>query len=246
MSMAPIKSISKMLTEAFEPMDYEEIAVELAINGEIRAFGAMPRNLIYSTIETAIREEGDSCAFVKTYPGVYIMRQNAKPAHLTAARACASERVRDQIGIISCYGQSWRRDRVQWKPGPEIIGCQFQESTKIDFCGQIGIYALHSENDSVEFVGDTGNSNLGDCLFEHTQGRLSGRWQRFSFYGFRPISDDGSLGQLDVASKSAASLASMRSILVEVANPRANKRCYDWFSTLEFVQWRNSEDEDTY
>jgi len=40
-------------------------------------------------------------------------------------------------------------------------------------------------------------------------------------------------------------MASMGSVLMGVAKPRANKRYYYLFSTLEFVQYRNSENEDT-
>jgi hypothetical protein len=38
-------------------------------------------------------------------------------------------------------------------------------------------------------------------------------------------------------------MASMKSILLGLAEPRSNRRYYDYFSTLIFIQWRNPQIE---
>ena len=51
-------------------MDYDQIAVELAEQGNIAESGVMPRKQICTIIEDAITKEGDQCPFVRTEPGV--------------------------------------------------------------------------------------------------------------------------------------------------------------------------------
>jgi hypothetical protein len=75
--------------------------------------------------------------------------------------------------------------------------------------------------------------------------RLDGRWERFSFFCLKPINDDGTLGPLPVEAKigDVNVMASMKSILLGLAEPRSNRRYYDYFSTLIFIQWRNPQIE---
>ena len=238
------KKIEQILSNSSSPIDYEQIAVELADKGMIHPFGVMPRRQICSIIENAIIQAADRCPFVKTYPGVYIARAIASPGQLRAAKkALLPEMNFNKTGIITCYGQMWSRDRIIWTPKPQIFGCQYQESPKIDFAKQIGIYALHSEDGTPVYIDYTLEKMLGECLYGHTEDRLSGRWDRFSFYGLLPINEEGSFGPLPSECKIEDVMASMRSIIVEVSQPRATRRYFDYFSTLLFVQWRNPEVE---
>ena len=186
--------IHDVISKAEEPMDYEQIAVELAEQGNIAEFGVMPRKQICSIVEDAIAKAGDHCAFVRTEPGVYIARKRASSEHLRAARALGPKLAFIPNGIITCYGQVWAREGVTWRSNPVIFGCQFQNSPKIDFSKQVGIYTLHSNDHALVYTGVSGDRTIGECLYEHTSDRLDGRWNRFSFYGLLPINENGTFG----------------------------------------------------
>lgn len=203
----------------------------------------MPYKSVSAIIEEAILKEGDDCPFVKTYPGVYIPRQNARPAHLRAAKALPSDLPEPSLGIITCYGKLWNRYDVNWMPSAQIMGWQLPTSPKVNFAEQAGIYALHLNNETVTYIGQTGERTLGECLFDHTRGRMDGLFGKFSFYGFRPVLDDGTFGSLPEKADIQEVMASKLSALVEVANPKANRRYFDKFSKLEFAQWPDPKAE---
>jgi hypothetical protein len=235
--------INDVISKAEEPLDCEQIAVELAERGHIGNFGVIPRKLICSVIEDAIAKEGDQCPIVRTEPGVYVARKLASPEDLRAASSLPSEDVFNSKGIITCYGPGWLRDVCDWNPTPlDFIGCQYRQSPKIDFSNQVGVYALSSKPPGKEeclvYTGVTFDRTIGECLHGHTQDRLSGRWNQFSFYGLLPINEDGTFGSLPHDCTMADTMASLQSILVEVATPPANRRSFDYFSTLEFIQLR--------
>jgi hypothetical protein len=220
-----------------EELDYERIAVELSEHGHIGVFGVMPRKLICSVVEDAIAKKGDQCPIVRTEPGVYIARKFAKPEHIQVSRANYSP-----TGIITCYGQDWLRELRLWDTTLDLIGCQFRQSPRIDFTNQVGIYALSwkspERGQHLVYTGVTGDRPLGECLQTHTQDRLASQWNRFSFYGMRPIHEDGTVGALSAQCTMDDVIASLSSILVEVASPIKNRRSFDYFSTLEFMQSR--------
>jgi hypothetical protein len=227
-------------------MDYEQIAVELAEGGHIAGFGVMPRKQICIIMENAIAKEGDQCPFVRTEPGVYIARKLANSEHFRASQAAGPKLAFNPTGIITCYGQVWARESVTWRSNPVIFGCQFQNSPKINFFKQVGIYTLHSNDHALVYTGVSGDRTIGECLYEHTSDRLDGRWNRFSFYGLLPINENGTFSPLTRECTIEDITASLQSILVEVSNPPANRRAYDYFSTLEFVQWRDPERDERF
>ena len=230
------KSIAEIISDSSEPMDYREIAVELAKTERIAALGVMPYRSVCAIIEEAILQEGDDCPFVKTYPGVYIHRKNARRGHHRDLKVMLPEMAKFSLGIITCYGELWHRDRVDWMQSAQIIGCQFKSSPKVNFAEQDGIYALHLKDKTVTYIGHTGERTLGECLFEHTQDRLDAYFEKFSFYGFRPVFDDGTFGSVPEKADIQDVMASMLSTLVEVASPKANRRYFDKFSQLGFIQ----------
>lgn len=234
-----LNEIIPVISENSEPMSYEEIASELYDQGKIAAFGVMPRKQIRTVLDSAILQEGEDCPIVTTHYGEYLMRKNASPAHLRAAKRMHRKLGTDRLGIITCYGQQWRREHVIWKPNPKILGYQFQKSPRINFADQTGFYALYSEDRSIVYIDYTGNRNLGDCLYDCTD-RLDVHWERFSFFCLKPINDDGTFGPVPFEAKIDMNvMASMKSILLGIVEPRLNRRCYDYFSTLLFIQWRH-------
>jgi predicted GIY-YIG superfamily endonuclease len=64
----------------------------------------------------------------------------------------------------------------------------------VDFAEQLGVYLLYDRRDVV-YVGRTDTRRLGKRLYEHTTDRLSGRWDRFSWFGLCPVTKEGKLGE---------------------------------------------------
>lgn len=246
MSIALRKSIASVLAASSQPQDLGQIAYGLiAARGDFSKIGAVPLRSIYSCLEEAIRDKGERCPFLKTHPGVYMLRRNAKPDHLLEASKTISTGPKfheGPFGIISCFGVSWHRNKIKWTPAPEILGYQFQASAPINFGQQIGFYALHWKNGETGYVGSAIEKPIGTCLYEHTQTYLSALWDRFSFFGILPVADNGAFDRLPGNFDAADTLASLATILVGLVSPHGNKGHLDWFSPLGFSQWESPDD----
>ena len=96
---------------------------------------------------------------------------------------------------------------------------------------------LHDGRETI-YVGQAIDQPLGKRLKNHTVDRLSGRWDRFSWFGFYPISDKGKLItdiKLDnIAFQNLGDL--LEAVLIESMEPRQNRKQGNLFSGLEFLQ----------
>jgi hypothetical protein len=128
------------------------------------------------------------------------------------------------LGLITCYDQLWNRHGVNWMPSAQIMGCPFKGCPKINFAEQVGLYALHLGDGTVIGNDHTGERTPGECLFEHTQVRLDRFFEKFSFFGFRPVLKDGTFGSLPEKADIIDVMASMLSVLAEVSNPQESNR----------------------
>ena len=107
--------------------------------------------------------------------------------------------------IISSFGMFWRREEVEWTSSNlQLLGVLREKddsapvnSAPVNFSQQIGLYLLYDGREVI-YVGraKTGNSTLGARLYAHTKDRLSARWDRFSWFGFLPVSENGELDDL--------------------------------------------------
>ena len=70
---------------------------------------------------------------------------------------------------------------------------------------------------------------MGQRLFEHTRDRLTGRWNRFSWFGVRGVQGVGGL------------IATMEALLIEGLEPPQNRRQGDGFNAVEFIQETDPE-----
>jgi hypothetical protein len=131
----------------------------------------------------------------------------------------------------------WQRSKILWGPTPKLLGQQQGGSKQVDFCDQKGVYLLH-DTQGVVYVGRTAEQNLGRRLYQHTVDRLSGRWDRFSWFGVYPVTEDGALR---IEPKTAVSnidivIATMEAVLIEGLEPRQNRKRGDEFQAVEFLQ----------
>ena len=95
---------------------------------------------------------------------------------------------------------------------------------------------LKTEGGKVQFVGCATDRNLGDSLYEHTIDELKKDWSRFSFFGFRPVADDGTFGRLPENVKMLDILHSMVKIIKEIDKPPLTNFYPDYHALLHFNQ----------
>ncbi len=77
---------------------------------------------------------------------------------------------------------------------------------------------------------------IGKRLYEHTIDRMSARWDRFSWLGLLPVSDDGSLGELSESYEAAKLIPALESILIEALEPHQNRKRGDDLAAVEYLQ----------
>lgn len=141
--------------------------------------------------------------------------------------------------IVSSFGLFWRREEVEWKSpnNLELLGVQRGEAGPVNFSQQIGLYLLYDGREVI-YVGraKTDNSTLGGRLYEHTKDRLSVRWDRFSWFGFLPVSEEGDLGELQDRYDSDRIINGIEAILIEALEPRQNRKRGDDLEAVEYLQ----------
>lgn len=160
---------------------------------------------------------------------------------VTTERALAEPEETDEVtesaGLISAFGMFWNRNQVDWKKGRnvKILGHQAGEESSVNVASQIGVYLLHDGARTI-YVGRVSAPRLGVRLWEHTKDRLSGRWDRFSWFGLRPVLSDGKLG--DPAENFGTDLvvATMEALSIEGLEPPQNRRQGDAMVGQEYQQ----------
>lgn len=150
----------------------------------------------------------------------------------------------DETGFLNAFGMFWRRDEVDWElRGQALLGAQLKASDSINFAEQVGVYILYA-GDRVTYVGRVTDQRLGPRLWEHTRDRLTGRWDRFSWFGVRGVTDEGQLGSVPARDFDVTMLvATMEALLIEGLEPPQNRRRGDGFNATEFIQVTDPEVE---
>ncbi|MGK7222788.1 hypothetical protein ACSNO4_08325 [Kocuria flava] len=158
------------------------------------------------------------------------------PADVQPAPSPAEDSTEDP-GLVTSFGMFWRRDQVDWSKGnrSRILGHQAGNEKEINFAGQIGVYLLHDGARTV-YVGRVSKPRMGLRLFEHTKDRLSGRWDRFSWFGLRPVLSKGVLGDPGATFGTDLVVATMEAILIEGLEPPQNRRQGDGMTGQEYQQ----------
>ena len=66
---------------------------------------------------------------------------------------------------------------------------------------------------------------------------MNGRWDRFSWFGLRSVSEEGQLRDVDTSSIDRDTLiATLEAVLIEALEPPQNRRRGDQFSAIEYLQ----------
>lgn len=236
-------AIAKVLEEEKKALHYTEIAELIATRGYRISLGATPQDTVSANLTTDINAKKEKSIFVKVDKGIYILRKflDESSQLLEADTEVQGDIIqsvtKDVFKIINAFGIYWNRNKIYWKTTPDLLGIQQIGASEVNFKDQIGIYLLHDSRETI-YVGQAINQTLGQRLKNHTLDRLSGRWDRFSWFGFYPVSEDGRLfTDLKFENISVQNLGDiLEAILIESMEPRQNRKQGNLFSGLEYLQ----------
>lgn len=244
--MADLKwkeAIEKVLNEEKKQLHYTEIAELIAERGYRKSLGATPQDTVSANLTTDINTNKENSIFAKVDKGYYILRKFLSEVVDNLIDDNELQFINDKIvtkdnhKIINAFGIYWNRNHVHWKSTPDLLGIQQVGATEVNFKEQIGIYLLHDSRETV-YVGQAIEQPLGKRLKDHTTDRLAGRWDRFSWFGFYPVTEDAKLN-LNAKFKefTIQNLGDiLEAILIESIEPRQNRKQGNSFTGIEFLQ----------
>ena len=184
-------AIIKVLHEEQRPMHYTEIAQLVAERGYRKSLGATPQDTVSAQVSIDINRNGSNSIFLRIDKGIYSLRDIIYTEN-TGTEQTAISITTERIQAIKAFGIYWNRDLVHWKSSPDLLGAQLEGALDVNFKTQVGIYLLHDARETI-YIGQAIQQPLGVRLKQHTTDRLSGRWDRFSWFGFFSVNEDGKL-----------------------------------------------------
>ena len=229
-------AIEKVLRESSEPLDYKEITDRIISDGLRTELGKTPHSTVNSLLN-----QNRSNRYCRIVRGIFTLADKIKDVGQEDQidQRLPVEENGEQDSIVSSFGMFWRREEVEWKSPKnlELLGVQRGEADPVNFSQQIGLYLLYDGREVI-YVGraKTDNSTLGGRLYVHTEDRLSARWDRFSWFGFLPVSRNGELGELQGRYDSDRMIDGIEAILIEALEPRQNRKRGDDLEAVEYLQ----------
>ena len=251
-----LEAAEKVLEEAKRSLHYTDIAKLILDNNYLSTTGPTPHQTINSILNTEINKNKDKSRFVKVGNGEYILRKFVDDKNQLLTDSSPGSRVlskntspideplaTDNNKIINSYGIYWNRNLVDWKKSsPDLLGVQQIGASDVNFKEQKGVYLLHDSRETI-YVGQAIEQSLGQRLRQHISDRLSGRWDRFSWFGFYSIKEDGHLNvKQNYPLLSIQHLGDiLEAILIESIEPRQNRKQGNTFFGLEYLQQESPE-----
>lgn len=151
---------------------------------------------------------------------------------------------------ITSYGLFWRAHEIEWAPGAgykdsfRLLGRVGKNKGKIrvaDFRHQQGIYILYDDY-GANYVG-LSRVGLGKRLKDHTEDKHAGRWDRFSWFGFRPLGEPSSNGILqlgnpneEISENASATIGDLEALLIKAMGTRNNSNSMNFKDAVEWTQ----------
>lgn len=231
-------AIRKVLRDAEEPLHYKEIADIIGRESLVTSTGATPSNTVSSRLGSMINE-GEKIERVKGKRGYYVLPDVAQRFEKEAEAEEAESQVednRDSTQVrISAYGLYWERDKIVWKSSGQILGKEGEAaSIVVNFADQQGVYLLHNMQ-TVIYVGRTYAKKKGlfTRLRDHVKNpRRLGRWDQFSWFGLRPVNNDGGLEDVPDKLEPDLLITILESVLIETHLPPFNDKGGDLMGDL--------------
>lgn len=244
--MAELKwkeAIVKVFEDEKKALHYTDIAELIAERGYRKSLGATPSDTVSANMTTDINTNKENSIFAKVDKGIYILRKfldnsSQLVTEETEAEIVTTQKtIKERYKIINAFGIYWNRNLVHWKTTPDLLGVQQIGASEVNFKDQIGIYLLHDSRETI-YVGQAIEQTLGQRLKNHTSDRLGGRWDRFSWFGFYPVNENGKLlTDIKLDNITVQNLGDiLEAILIESIEPRQNRKQGNLFFGLEYLQ----------
>jgi hypothetical protein len=247
------EAIIEVLKTSNTPMPAADIVAAIKERSLRNVTGNTPAATVAAQIYASIKREGASSPFVHSGPNEFGFKQPIKSAvEVPKQTGGVTSEVDEEeppksYGIIRAFGMYWRRDFVDWKSAPTILGslsetaktAKATEVQALDFCNQHGVYFL-LDGSEVVYVGRAVDRPLGMRLHEHTFDRLNGRWDRFSWFGLLSLSENGKITDQGLNTITATVndiIVMMEALLIEGLEPKQNRKRGDTgFKDIEYIQ----------
>jgi hypothetical protein len=114
-------------------------------------------------------------------------------------------------------------------------------SLKTSSAATAGVYLLYDDRNLI-YVGRATDQGLGRRLFQHTVDRLASRWNRFSWFGFWRVTQNGNIEEPSPRPLPADLIVTtMEALLIEGLEAPQNRRRGDDFRAVEYLQAEDPE-----
>ena len=224
-------AVRRVLTEAGTSLHYTEVADRIVRAKLKRKIGATPAATVAACLSKLV--SAPDADVQKTGRGLFALK-SALVGAAEAPKELHEDIEGSESGAIQAFGMYWKYDDVYWSGRVKLLGRQNQEAAIVDFSEQVGIYLLH-DRDKVIYVGRASDT-LAARLKAHTTDRLGGRWDRFSWFGLRSVTEDAQLAVPASSWKHHDVVDTMEAVLIECLEPSKNRRGGDRFADVEFLQ----------
>ena len=239
-------AVLKVLENAEEPLRADEIAHRIVENN-LRQEAKV--HSVNATLSGMVKEG------LVVKPERALFARNLNPGQPVSAEDIRKAEEDEQLNNVSGYGLYWDRDKVNWNPGRGrsrggLLGSAGDGTDTVDFSTQAGIYVLYNGMTPV-YVGRTtaeNNALLTRLVSHHNDDRKSARWDKFSWFGFRPVSDDNQLVTTDASVSTDLLITFMEAVMIEAFLPPLNNKGGDLLGTMyeqvedpDLISRRNAE-----
>lgn len=235
------------------PMHYVDITDAIVEGGLRQSMGATPSFTVSANF-VEDRKRGNASRFVQLGRGIYGLRSasDGQMSALDIASSSLNLETDIEPGIdlaprssriaIKAYGMYWERTLVEWsRSTPRLLGQQYQNADPVDHYEQRGLYVLYDHR-TVVYAGRATAAAIGIRLKDHTVDRLRSRWDRFSWFGFRGVLEDGALTAAgDEIANLDEVLALMEAVLIELLEPPQNRQQGKGLTAIEYLQGEDPE-----
>jgi len=234
--MTWLNAIITVLKEEGNALHYSDITEKIIEKGYKNKdeITATPSASVSWYLSDDVKNNGNNSKFIKVDKGTYYLK-NPNTAVVQAIstekdekeeiKIIQEERLEQNKSLILTSGFYWARNDVQWKNNPSLWGKEQREAVPIDFASQIGIYLLHDGREVI-YAGQAIKQPIAERLYDHTTDRHAGRWDRFSWFGFKSVTSEGKLNDnLESYTLTIQQIADIfEMLLIECLEPRQNRK----------------------
>ena len=224
------EAVRRVLSASQEPLSSEQVVHRIR-ECNWRDLGATPKASVAARLSIMLKEG----KVERPERGVYRITTNSSVP--VSAEDIAESEEEATITSVAAYGLYWERDKVNWNPGRgrgnpvRLLGSPEDSTTEIDFSDQWGIYLLHNRLD-VMYVGRTTDSLMGRLRAHNNLDRRNARWDRFSWFGFRQVKEDGTLSDEIATIDTRMMITILEAVMIEAFIPPLNDKGGDLMGTM--------------